>query len=195
MIKKSFFLWLALANVSVGLAQVDSTISGLAELTSPQPTDILYVVDDPSGTPLDRKITLQTLFDSTLGDVVVGKNNTLETGVIDVGEGYVVIGENNTVSDLVDSIVIGSEITLDGVPLFDGIFNAGSVAIGNDAIVHNGRCVAIGLDAQCHSVSGTAIGALTAVMHYRIVSNCNRARIYLWAIRLELSRRHLDDPR
>jgi hypothetical protein len=40
----------------------DTKLADLTALTTPSGDDILYIVDDPAGTPLDRKITLDNLF-------------------------------------------------------------------------------------------------------------------------------------
>ena len=40
----------------------DTKLADLTALTTPSGDDILYVVDDPAGTPLDRKIALDNLF-------------------------------------------------------------------------------------------------------------------------------------
>lgn len=42
-------------------------IRSLAALTAPVGTDILYAVDDPGGTPLDRKVTVNTLHKAGVG--------------------------------------------------------------------------------------------------------------------------------
>jgi hypothetical protein len=42
-------------------------IRSLTALTAPIGTDILYVVDDPGGTPLDRKATVNTLHKAGVG--------------------------------------------------------------------------------------------------------------------------------
>jgi hypothetical protein len=47
----------------------DQKLSDLTALTTPSGDDILYVVDDPAGTPADRKIALDNLF--TRGTVTV----------------------------------------------------------------------------------------------------------------------------
>lgn len=44
----------------------DTKLTGLAALTSVIDTDIFYVVDDPGGTPLSRKITLANLLAQTV---------------------------------------------------------------------------------------------------------------------------------
>jgi hypothetical protein len=40
----------------------DTKLADLTALTAPSGDDLLYVVDDPAGTPLDRKITIDDLF-------------------------------------------------------------------------------------------------------------------------------------
>jgi hypothetical protein len=40
----------------------DTKLADLTALTTPSGDDILYIVDDPAGTPLDRKIALDNLF-------------------------------------------------------------------------------------------------------------------------------------
>ena len=42
----------------------DTKTTALAELTAVADTDILYIVDDPGGTPLSKKITVLNLFDT-----------------------------------------------------------------------------------------------------------------------------------
>ncbi len=39
----------------------DAKLSALTGITTPVASDILYLVNDPAGTPLDRKITLTNL--------------------------------------------------------------------------------------------------------------------------------------
>lgn len=62
----------------------DSTISGLTALTTPAAEDLLVVVDDPSGSPVNKKITLRSLFGnvtanvSITGNLSTSANNTLQ---------------------------------------------------------------------------------------------------------------------
>lgn len=39
----------------------DAKTTALTEMTDPQPTDLIYAVDDPGGTPAERKLTMQNL--------------------------------------------------------------------------------------------------------------------------------------
>lgn len=57
---------------------VDQKLTALTELTTIADTDIIYIVDDPGGSPLSRKITVLNLFDtidtfSELNTIVVDK--------------------------------------------------------------------------------------------------------------------------
>ena len=38
-----------------------SKVTAYTELTTPAPEDILMIVDDPSGTPTTKKVTLQSI--------------------------------------------------------------------------------------------------------------------------------------
>lgn len=58
--KKLFIIILLLGSIAQA---ADTKLTGLDELTAIVGTDILYVVDDPGGTPLSKKITATNLFD------------------------------------------------------------------------------------------------------------------------------------
>jgi len=45
----------------------DAKLTALAESTTPVPTDIVYVVVTPGGTPAEKKVTLSNLFDGMKG--------------------------------------------------------------------------------------------------------------------------------
>ena len=49
--------------LSVSVRAADTELQDLVELTAVLGTDVLYVVDDPGGTPLSKKITATNLFD------------------------------------------------------------------------------------------------------------------------------------
>lgn len=48
----------------------DSKISALTALTTPASEDLLVVIDDPSGTPTSKKMTLQSLFGAVPANTV-----------------------------------------------------------------------------------------------------------------------------
>lgn len=43
----------------------DTKLQNLTALTAPAASDVLFIVDDPAGTPLDRKITAEDLLSKT----------------------------------------------------------------------------------------------------------------------------------
>jgi len=70
----------------------DSKLTGLAALTAPITTDLLYVVDDPGGTPISKKSTIAEVF-TAAGITIDGTNLTL-------GGAAKIIGGTGTTSDL-----------------------------------------------------------------------------------------------
>ena len=54
----------------------DTKVTALTELTTPAGVDLLYIVDDPSGTPLSRKCTVANLFLNATKIVVAEQSNT-----------------------------------------------------------------------------------------------------------------------
>lgn len=62
----------------------DSKISALTELTTPAGVDLLAIVDDPSGSPVTKKITRGTLVPETLIVAVGDETTALTTGTAKV---------------------------------------------------------------------------------------------------------------
>lgn len=58
---RKFIIILLLSSIAQA---ADTKLTGLTELTSIADADLIYVVDDPSGTPLSKKITVLNLFDT-----------------------------------------------------------------------------------------------------------------------------------
>lgn len=77
---KKLTIILILCFVTIGQA-ADTKLTGLTELTTPTTTDILYIVDDPGGTPLSRKITRDNLIANWVGSSNITTLGTLTTGV------------------------------------------------------------------------------------------------------------------
>ena len=69
----------------------DRKITELAALTSANQKDLLYVVDDPSGTPVCKKISLYNLFGSVPA-------NTSISGTLNVSANTTINGANTVVS-------------------------------------------------------------------------------------------------
>ena len=61
---------------------VDSTIEDLTELTDPAGTDLTVAVDDPSGTPLTKKLTIDNLLALYDTRIATLTNKTLTTPTI-----------------------------------------------------------------------------------------------------------------
>jgi len=55
----------------------DRKITELAALTSANQKDLLYVVDDPSGTPVSKKISLYNLFGSVPANTSISGTATV----------------------------------------------------------------------------------------------------------------------
>lgn len=66
----------------------DKKISQLTELTSPVAEDLLVIVDDPNGTPINKYIRFKNLF--------ANASNTNITGALTVSGGNTTIGGSNT---------------------------------------------------------------------------------------------------
>jgi len=69
----------------------DRKITELNALTAPSQKDLLYVVDDPSGTPVSKKISLYDLFGSVPA-------NTSVSGTLTVSANSTINGANSVVS-------------------------------------------------------------------------------------------------
>lgn len=81
----------------------DSKTTELASLASPNQKDLLYIIDDPTGTPASRKISLRTLFGSVpantsiSGTLTVTGKNTLSSNVV-VSNGIVQLSISTAVA-------------------------------------------------------------------------------------------------
>ena len=80
----------------------DKKVTQLTALTSPVGEDLLLIVDDPSGTPVSKKVTLNSFFGS------VAANTTL-SGTLTAQANVTVSGSNTTFSSNVN---IGSSSKL-----------------------------------------------------------------------------------
>ena len=90
----------------------DKKITALTELSSGSlaSTDILHVVDDPSGTPINKKITVASVFNAI--PTFLGLNSTVtytSTGAIALTEAISIINasSSNCVMTLADSSTVG----------------------------------------------------------------------------------------
>jgi len=90
----------------------DKKITALTELSSGSlaSTDIFHVVDDPSGTPINKKITVASVFNAV--PTFLGLNSTVtytSTGAIALTEAISIINasSSNCVMTLADSSTVG----------------------------------------------------------------------------------------
>jgi len=63
-------------------------ISELGALTAPSGDDILVIVDDPTGTPVTKKVTVANLLGNSSANVVI-RNVTPANGTITVTKGTI----------------------------------------------------------------------------------------------------------
>jgi len=61
----------------------DKKVTQLTSLTAPANTDLLLIIDDPAGSPISKKITVQDLFGNTTR-LVVDKINVESTTTMDL---------------------------------------------------------------------------------------------------------------
>ena len=91
----------------------DRKTTELDALASPNQKDLLYVIDDPTGTPTSKKVSLYTLFGSVPantsidGTLSVVANTTLSGNVI-VSGGVVTLTSDTTVSSNNATTVLGA---------------------------------------------------------------------------------------
>jgi len=68
-------------------------VSELTELTSPAGNDLLLIVDDPSGTPISKKITVTNLLGNSTANVVI-YNTTPANSTITVKKGTIMFDDS-----------------------------------------------------------------------------------------------------
>ena len=73
----------------------DKKVSQLTALTSPLGEDLLLIVDDPSGTPVSKQVTLNSFFGSVAA-------NTSLSGTLAASANVTVSGSNTTISSNVN---------------------------------------------------------------------------------------------
>lgn len=76
---KRIILFLFALFLTINVYAADSKLTDLAADTSPTNDDLIYVVDDPTGTPLEHKVTI----DNLVGTAVT----SLESTTLEVGAG------------------------------------------------------------------------------------------------------------
>jgi hypothetical protein len=79
-------------------------VTELTALTAPAGEDLLLIVDDPSGTPTTKKVTVSNLFGNVAANVVIYNNTpanstiTIKKGTIMFDTSYIYVAvANNTI--------------------------------------------------------------------------------------------------
>lgn len=85
----------------------DKKVTQLAALTAPNKNDILLVVDDPSGTPVSKKITIENLLGATT-ELEVAAVNIDATGRYRLSGNTVLIEATNGITANGDIVVTGA---------------------------------------------------------------------------------------
>src|SRR5210317_937052 len=92
----------------------DRKITELDALTAPDQKDLLYVVDDPSGSPVSKKISLYNLFGSVpantsiSGTLAVSGNTVLSGGKTTVDNGVITLTSSTEVASNNTTNVLGA---------------------------------------------------------------------------------------
>ncbi len=86
----------------------DKKVTQLTALTAPANTDLLLIIDDPAGSPVSKKITVEDLFGTTTGLTVTTVNVT--------ATGNATLAANNITLDATNNITLsrGTVINEDG---------------------------------------------------------------------------------
>lgn len=92
----------------------DKKITELTALTSPNQKDLVYVVDDPTGTPASKKLSLHSLFGaipantSITGTLAVSANSIMSGTKTAVNNGIIQLSTKSTVASNNATTVLGS---------------------------------------------------------------------------------------
>lgn len=78
----------------------DTKVTGLDELTTPAAGDMLYIVDDPAGTPLSKKVTFSNLLAGVSGDLTTHEalTTTAHGGVLPVAADPVTVASSRDIA-------------------------------------------------------------------------------------------------
>src|SRR5215216_6652594 len=111
----SFILSLALAAslLVVGAAAQDQKVSSLSTVTTTSPTDRVYVVIDPLGTPLSKAVTIDSFFKSRTGNnSVTAYANSIATAVAAIGSSTQAVIEIPATTTVAASVTVTANIEL-----------------------------------------------------------------------------------
>jgi hypothetical protein len=105
----------------------DQKVTALVEETAPLTTDILYIVDDPAGVPVSKKVTVLNAFDAGLKSVQGGTN------LIKNSPGQIAVdgAEPQWWDDVANATITDEDTAGEGIPdIYERCFKV--VTIAND---------------------------------------------------------------
>ena len=140
----------------------DTKVTALTELTTPAGVDLLYIVDDPAGTPLSRKVTVANLFANASPITIASGTLTASAPALNVTQtwnnaGVTFTGLSANVTDTASNAAsLLMDLQVGGVSRF-GIDKAGTVitpsVIATNTVIAQGasgnNAVAIGSFTSC----------------------------------------------
>ena len=126
---------------------VDQDLTQLTETTELDDGDLAYVVRDPSGTPVDRKVTVANLRGEGGGGSDTGN----------VLGGSATANEDVAVGDTASAAGWADNGALAGGPGADATGHS-SVALGKNAVTDGNATVAVGRNSGATSVNAAAVG-------------------------------------
>ena len=86
----------------------DKKVTQLTALTAPANTDLLLVIDDPAGSPVSKKITIEDLFGATTGLTVADVDITSTSGIALTGNAVTVSSTGTRLTVTQGVIINGS---------------------------------------------------------------------------------------
>ena len=155
----------------------DKRISGLTAMTTVSKDDILLVVDDPAGTPTNKKITIEKFFSNvestiTYANVTAASNSTLAGSVFKGGIG------------VVKNVIVDGNVSVNGVLTMTGtgvIANLSSNLTPDTTITYDlGNTTASWRDAYVQDIKGHS-GAITVSANATVSANLTTsgANVYI----------------
>lgn len=85
----------------------DKKVTELASLSTPAGEDVIYIIDDPSGTPVSKKISLATLLGAVPSPTTFSASVTLNNKVT-AANGVMTLATSKSVSTNNASTLLGS---------------------------------------------------------------------------------------
>ena len=144
----------------------DKRISGLTAMTTASKDDILLVVDDPAGTPTNKKITIEKFFSNVesttlFANITAASNSSTASVILNGGLG------------IAKNLVVDGNVSVNGVFTMSGngaISNLSSNVTPGASITHDlGNTTASWKDAYVQEIKGHS-GALSVSANVTVAS-------------------------